>query len=104
MDRGSADSDIYVQTSFSEAYCITVAEARILCRPIITTDAPGLREQITDGENGVILGTMSPDALFEYICSLMDDAELRELFACRLQECLVSDENELPKLYLYIME
>ena len=98
------NSDIYVQTSFSEAYCITVAEARILCRPIITTDAPGLREQITDGENGIILGTMSPDALFEYICSLMDDAELRELFACRLQECLVGDENELPKLYLYIME
>lgn len=32
--------DIYVQPSFSEGYCTTTMEAKILHKPIVTTDAP----------------------------------------------------------------
>lgn len=94
--------DIYVQTSLSEAYCITVAEARILCRPIVTTDAPGLREQITGGENGIILGSMSPDALFEGIQKLAADPLLQQAFSEKLKSVQCLEEHPLRKLYDYI--
>lgn len=46
--------DIYCQPSLSEAYCITVAEARILGKPIVATEFPGIREQLSDGQGGII--------------------------------------------------
>lgn len=96
--------DIYVQTSLSEAYCITVAEARILCKPIVTTDAPGLREQITDGENGIITAAMTPKALFDGIQDLLANPELRQKLTQRLEEEQHSEANPLQKLYDYIEE
>lgn len=96
--------DVYVQTSFSEAYCLTVAEARILCKPIITTDAPGLREQIISGENGLIVDAMTPEALFDGICLVLSDSEMRKKFADALCSESNSDSSPLQKLYDYIEE
>ena len=96
--------DVYVQTSFSEAYCLTVAEARILCKPIITTDAPGLREQIISGENGLIVDAMTPEALYNGICSVLSDSEMRKKFVDALYSESNSDNSPLQKLYDYIEE
>ena len=46
--------DIYVQPSKWEGYGITVAETKVLCKPIITSDLPEFREQIDDGVTGII--------------------------------------------------
>ena len=46
--------DIYVQTSRHEGYATTVSEAKVFCKPIITTDVSGAKEQIRTGENGFI--------------------------------------------------
>ena len=96
--------DVYVQTSFSEAYCLTVAEARILCKPIITTDAPGLRDQIISGENGLIVDAMTPEALFDGIKTFIDHPEMREKFVDALCSESNSDISPLQKLYDYIEE
>ena len=48
-------ADIYVQPSYYEAYSTTVTEAKILKRPIIATDVGGMRDQICDGTNGMLV-------------------------------------------------
>jgi glycosyltransferase involved in cell wall biosynthesis len=94
--------NIYVQTSFSEAYCITVAEARILAKPIISTDAPGIREQITNGENGLIVDAMTPEALAKGIKTLLDHPEMVKKFKEALSAESYTSSNELQKLYDFI--
>lgn len=93
---------IYVQTSLSEAYCITVAEARILCKPIVTTDAPGLREQIIPGENGLIVDAMTPQAIANGIETLLHDPGTANRFIQRLQGDLARKTEPLQKLYDFI--
>lgn len=97
-----SNCSIYVQTSFSEAYCITVAEARILCRPIVTTDATGLREQINNGINGLIVEEMTPQALSAGILKLLSDSDLAQSFTSALTAQLQENSQPLQKLYDYI--
>lgn len=47
--------DIYVQPSRHEGYCLTLAEAKIFNKPIITTDFVGAREQIISNKTGLIV-------------------------------------------------
>src|SRR5699024_7981254 len=46
--------DIYVQPSRHEGNCLTLAEARVLEKPIVTTATAGGKEQITHGKTGLI--------------------------------------------------
>lgn len=95
--------DIYVQPSFTEGYCTTTIEAKILKKPIVTTDAPGMREQIVSGENGIIVDAMTSKALFEGIKMLLDYPEIREKFVKNLQNENHNQVKELEKLY-YLLE
>lgn len=94
--------DIYVQTSFSEGWCLTVQEARILQKPIVTTPLPVMHEQIISGENGLIAETVTPEALFEGIRTLLDHPELREKFVENLSHEVCDNSGELQKLYDFI--
>lgn len=49
-----AACDVYVQTSLFEGFGLTITEALILGKPVVTTDFQVVREQITDGVNGLI--------------------------------------------------
>ena len=94
--------DIYVQPSFSEGYCTTTMEAKILQKPIVTTDAPGMREQFVSGENGLIVDAMTPEALFDGIKTLIDHPEMREKFVENLKNEGYDNSKELQKLYDFI--
>lgn len=94
--------DIYVQPSFSEGYCTTTVEAKILQKPIVTTDAPGMREQFTSGENGLIVDAMTPEALFEGIKTLLDHPEMCQKFVDNLKHESFDNNAELQKLYDFI--
>lgn len=96
------ECDIYVQTSFSEGWCLTVQEARILHKPIVTTNFPVMREQIVSGENGLIVDDMTPQALADGIKTLIDHPQLREKFVKNLEKENFSNEAELQKLYDFI--
>ena len=76
--------DIYVQPSYTEGFCTSTMEAKILCKSVVTTDVPGMREQFADGENGLIVES-SADGIFDGIRRLLDAPELRERFEERLR-------------------
>lgn len=49
-----AQTDLYVQTSSHEGSCITIEEAMVFCKPVVTTNFPPAYNKIIDGENGYI--------------------------------------------------
>ena len=94
--------DIYVQPSFSEGWGLTVQEARILHKPIVTTPVPVFGEQIVSGENGLIVDEMTPKALFDGIKTLIDHTEMREKFVENLEKEDHDNSKEMQKLYDFI--
>ena len=80
--------DVYVQTSRYEGYGLTLAEARILNRPVICTDFDGCRMQMIDGKNGLIT-SFEPKEIAEAIIRLLNDKELYS----RIQEYLKKERK-----------
>ena len=54
------ECDIYVQPSRGEGYCIALAEAICLEKPIVVTDFAGAREQYTGRDDFFIVGVQVP--------------------------------------------
>jgi glycosyltransferase involved in cell wall biosynthesis len=57
------NSTVYVLPSYREGVPRTVLEAMAMGRPIITTDAPGCRETVVDGDNGILVPVKDAQAL-----------------------------------------
>ena len=93
------DCDIYVQTSVIEGWGLTVSEAKVLQKPIVTTEAGVMSEQIDNNVNGIIVYELTSNVLAEAIRKLIDRPELRERFVNRLQEEDVCHYGEINKLY-----
>lgn len=81
-----ADSTVYVLPSYREGTPRTVLEAMAMGRPIITTDAPGCRETVIDGENGFLVAVKSVDALVEAMLKFIDDPTLAPRMGKRSRE------------------
>ena len=94
--------NIYVQTSYEEGWGLTVQEAKILHKPIVTTDLPAMREQIVHMKNGIITEGISPEALFEGIKTLLDNPALCAQFTEELKKESHDNTQELEKLYAFI--
>lgn len=60
-----AQSSVFVLPSYAEGTPRTVLEAMAMSRPIITTDAPGCRETILNGENGFLVEIGNVEELVE---------------------------------------
>lgn len=69
-------ADVYVQTSSFEGFGLTLNEARILHRPVVSTNFPVVYNQIRDGENGLI-AEMTPESVAEKIMMILKDDSLR---------------------------
>jgi len=67
-----AAADIYVQTSRFEGFGLTIAEAKILNRPIVSTNFPVVYDQITDGQNGLI-AEMNSESIAQKILQLYEN-------------------------------
>ncbi len=72
-------ADIYVHATRNEGKSIAVQEARTLGCAVIASDCNGNREQITDGEDG-ILCQLTPEAVADSIAGLLMDEEKRKRF------------------------
>lgn len=71
-----AACNVYVLPSYREGTPRTVLEAMAMGRPIITTDAPGCRETVINGENGFIVPVKNAAALAKAMQSFITNPEL----------------------------
>ncbi|MGE7663628.1 glycosyltransferase [Peribacillus sp. NPDC097197] len=91
------DCDIYVQPSRHEGYCITLAEARCLNKPIITSSFTGAKEQIKNGETGLIVNC-DEDEIYQAIVTLLNDSALCKKITVNLAAENVDTKSELKKI------
>lgn len=91
------DCDIYVQPSRHEGYCITLAEARCLNKPIITTDFTGAKEQIENGVTGLIVNC-DANEIYKAIVNLINDPVLRNELTRNLAGENINTNNEVKKI------
>ena len=97
------NSDIYVQTSRHEGYCLTLAEAKALRKPIISTNFIGAYEQIEDSVNGFIV-KQNEKIIYEKIKYLINNKVICNEFINKL-DCINLDTiDEVNTLLKYISE
>ena len=68
-------ADIYVQPSYVETFCYTIAEAKILNLPVVSTETLGAKTQIINHYNG-ILTDITSEAISKGIIRLIKDKDL----------------------------
>ncbi len=71
-----AQASVFVLPSYHEGTPKTVLESMACGRAILTTDAPGCRETVTDGLNGYLVPTHSAAAVAEKMELLIRSSEL----------------------------
>ncbi len=69
-------ASVYVLPSYREGTPRTVLEAMATGRPIITTDVPGCRETVVDGDNGFLVPVRDSAALARAMRRFIDDPSL----------------------------
>lgn len=73
-----AQADITCLPSYREGLPKALIEALAMGLPCVTTDVPGCREVVTDGDNGFLVPARDAESLAEALAKLIDDASLRE--------------------------
>ncbi len=71
-----AQCSTYVLPSYHEGTPKTVLEAMATGRPILTTDAPGCRQTVPEGKNGLLVPVRSVPSLVEAMEQLLSSPEL----------------------------
>lgn len=69
-------TSVFVLPSYREGVPASTQEAMAMGRPIVTTDVPGCRETVVDGDNGFIVPVQDVDALAEAMLRFVADPEL----------------------------
>ncbi len=85
-----AYADVVVQTSRYEGKSMVLDEAKLLCRPIVSTAYDSVYDQLTDGENGVIV-PISEEGIADGVLRVLRDAALRETLVGALRS---TDTNQ----------
>lgn len=67
---------VYVLPSYREGTPRSVLEALAMGRAVITTDAPGCRETVVDGENGFLVPPRDAGSLYDAMLRFVDDPGL----------------------------
>ena len=94
--------DIYVQPSYTEGYSTTICEAGILGKAIIgTKPSGGIRDQIENGENGLIVEA-SVEGLKQGIVKLLEDPLLRKKYEQNILKKDFEGRGEIKKFIDFV--
>ena len=93
-----AACDLYVQTSRFEGFGITLAEAKMFHKPIVTTNFDAVGAQFRNEENGLIVD-ISAEAIAEGILRMLNDTELRGRCIANVRAEKLGNTDEMEKLY-----
>lgn len=98
-----AGASVYVLPSYREGTPRTVLEAMAMGRPVITTDAPGCRETVTEGVNGFLVPVKDAGALAEVMEKFILEPEL-VLSMGRAGRRIAEDKYDVRKVNRVINE
>ena len=93
--------DVYVQTSRHEGFGLTIAEARILNRPVVCTNFEACSMQMVDGKNGLIT-SFEPSDIADAIERLMNDKQLYQDIQDYLKTEKKGNVEEIENFYKLI--
>jgi glycosyltransferase involved in cell wall biosynthesis len=79
-------SHIVCLPSYREGIPKALIEAAASGRPIITTDVPGCRETVRNGENGLLVPVRTVEPLADALCRLIQDTDLRRRMGKKSRE------------------
>jgi trehalose synthase len=68
-------ADVVAQKSLAEGFGLTVAEAMWKGRPVVASNLGGIRDQVIDGETGVLVESQDLAGFAEAVRRLLDDPE-----------------------------
>lgn len=97
-----ADASVYVLPSYREGLPRTILEAMAMGRPVITTDAPGCRETVTDNDNGFVVPVKDTIQLELAMERFILEPELIEKMGNRCRE-LVEKKYDVHKVNSVIL-
>jgi len=92
-----AECSVYVLPSYREGTPRTVLEAMAMGRAIITTDAPGCRETVIDGENGFLVPVKAVDELTSAMLRFVDAPELLTRMGTRSRQ-IVEEKYDVHRV------
>ena len=98
-----AQSSIYVLPSYREGTPRTVLEAMAMGRPIITTDAPGCRETVVDGDNGFLVPVKAIDELAFAMLKFVESPELIARMGRRSRQ-IVEEKYDVNKVNEHMLK
>ena len=93
--------DVYVQTSRHEGFGLTIAEARILNRPVVCTNFEGCTVQMADGKNGLVT-SFAPEDIADAIERLLNDTVLYSEIQENLKNEKKGNTEEIAEFYKLI--
>lgn len=76
--------DVFAILSDYESWSLVITEAKILCKPIISTETSGGVEQITDGINGVLVD-FNIDSIVEKMEFMLTNSDFRQQMSEKLK-------------------
>jgi glycosyltransferase involved in cell wall biosynthesis len=80
------DCSVFVLPSYREGTPRAVLESMAMGRAIITTDAPGCRETVVNGDNGFLVPVKSVNALVEAMEFFIKDSHLPSIMGMRSRQ------------------
>lgn len=98
-----ANADIYVQTSSFEGFGMTIAEAKILQRPVVSTNFDIVHDQIIDRKNGLI-AEMTPESVANCIIELSRDKRLKDTIGENLGNEVNSTSVTEPAKFMRLID
>lgn len=94
MPHVLAQSHIVCLPSYREGLPKSLLEAASCGRPIVTTDVPGCREIVRDGDNGLLVEMRNSVALADVLAKLLADPELRQYMGRRGRKLVLNEFSQ----------
>jgi glycosyltransferase involved in cell wall biosynthesis len=92
------NADIYVQTSNSETFGMTIVEAMACGLPVIATRTQGPSSYIDNGKNGLLIDKNNVKDLVDKLKNLINNPQLRKEIGSKAAEDAASHFGDYAKL------
>jgi glycosyltransferase involved in cell wall biosynthesis len=97
------NADCVVLPSYREGLPRVMLEAISMAKPIITTDAPGCRDTVVDGENGFMVPIRDSEALYNAMKKIIScDTETLKKMGLKGRELALNEFDEAIVFEKYI--